>query len=663
METAFANKHPIVHLIFKSVVKLNPFTLWRNPPIFITEIGAFITLIDALFIKDTLHNFDIAITIVLWLTALFANYAEASAEKKNQNQASFLKSSRKEIRANRLNPDQSLSDVSAAELKRGDVIIVKEGELIPADGKILKGIASVDESLVTGESTSVIKGVGTDHDSVMAGTKLSSDQLTIQISSDPGENYLDKMIKLIEGVKRKKTPNEVALTILFSGLSFIFLFLVLSFECFGFFYNLTLPFPVLVAFLVCLIPTTISGLLSAIGIAGINRLMKKNVLALTSAAVEVAGDVNTVVFDKTGTITTGHRIAVDLIPVTPEVSAEFYLACYLTSFKDDTCEGRSILTFPQVILAKPSDEEASSYSFVPFQAQTRKSGAVKDSNEFWKGALDAIELHTGATVSDKIKEIILKISLAGGSLLAVANRSQILGLIHLKDTIKEGISEKFSIFSKLGITTIMVTGDIEISARSVAKEVGLDHFFAEATPESKLDYVSLLQDKGNVIAMTGDGVNDAPGLAQADLGLAMNSGTHAAKEAANMIDLDSQPTKLFEIIEIGKQILMTRGALTTFSITNDIAKYFAILPAILTPFFPFFQKFNILHLKTVESAVLSAAIFNALIILLLIPIAYKGAPFKAQSISKIFKQNILYYGLGGLVAPFVGIKLIDMILL
>jgi K+-transporting ATPase ATPase B chain len=655
-------KKVFINAVIRSFGKLNPATLWRNPAMLLTEAGALLATYDAMFSFKDIHHFNLSIALWLWFTVLFANFAESIAEGKNKSQADFLKLSRKGLMATRLDAKGSESVIAATELRKGDIVIVRCGEIVPGDGKVIAGVASVDESLVTGEVVPVIKASGTDQDSVIAATKVISDEIKVEITFDPGNNFLDKMIALIEGLKRRKTPNEIALTILLSGLSFIFLFMLFCFEIFGFYYNLTFPITLMIAFLVCLIPTTISGLLGAVGIAGINRLMQKNVLAMTSQAIEVAGDINTIIFDKTGTITTGDRRAVDLFPVSHDLEKEFFRACFITSVKDETVEGRSIFDFAPVRNLNLSEEEIGSYEFIPFSAQIRMSGAKGKDQSYWKGAVDAIEKFVGAALPKHLNDQVIKISMHGGSPLLVCNSKQVLGVIYLKDTVKEGLAEKFSGFRRMGIKTIMITGDNEISARAIAKEVNLDHFFAEATPESKLDYISLLQDKGDTIAMTGDGVNDAPALAQADLGIAMSSGTQAAKEAANMIDLDSKPTKLFEVIEIGKQLLMTRGALTTFSIANDVAKYFAIIPAILTPFFPFFKTMNVMHLTSSQSAILSAVIYNALIIILLIPFAFKGAKFSITHIAKVLQKNLLIYGVGGIITPFIGIKVIDMLL-
>lgn len=523
-------------------------------------------------------------------------------------------------------------------------------------------MAAIDESAVTGESEPVIRASGTDQNSVMAGTKVLSDEIQIRVSSNIGESFLDRMIQLIEGAKRKKTHNEIALTILLSGLSFIFLLMIITLEVYGFYYKLQISIAMQIALLICLIPTTIAGLLSAIGIAGINRLMQKNVLAMSGQAVEAAGDIDTILFDKTGTITLGNRRAYDLISAEDVSHEEFVKACLYTSLLDETSEGRSIVEFIEKKYPDLAKTSPHHMKFIPFSAETRMSGVDVDHEKYRKGAKDSIEKYLKMSLPKDLEKHVRMIAEKGGTPLIVCSHNKILGVIFLKDIVKVGLAEQFDRFRKMGIKTIMLTGDNKITAATIAKEVGVDDFLAEVTPESKLQYLLGLQKTGQLVAMTGDGINDAPALAHADVGVAMCAGTQAAKEAANMVDLDSHPTKLFEIIEIGKQMLMTRGALTAFSIANDVAKYFAILPAMLIPYFPFFQKLNIMHLSTPQSAVLSAVIFNALIIIVLIPLAFRGVKLIPKSAKHILNRNLLIYGIGGVILPFAGIKLIDMIL-
>lgn len=642
--------------------KLNPIALMGNPVMFITEIGAITTTVEAIVSVDLAHLFSLHVAIWLWFTVLFANFAEAIAESRNRAQADALKKTRQEIQATKIEADGTSKQVSWRELKKNDIVIVKAGEIIPSDGEIIDGAASIDESEVTGESAHVIKAAGTDKDAVISGTKVISDQIKIRVTSNPGETFLDKMIALIEGAKRKKTLNEIALTILLSGLTFIFLAVIVSLKIFGFYLSISIPLATLAAFLVCLIPTTIAGLLTAIGIAGINRLMLKNVIALSGQAVEAAGDVNLILFDKTGTITEGNRLAVEIIPAQDATINEMASLTYLSSFDDTTTEGRSIIEliktkYPQGIVEVPNDAK-----FIPFSATTRLSGTDFGNQRLRKGSKGAIESLLKQILPPDIDLLVKGIASQGGTPLVVASSEKVIGVIFLKDVIKPGLKEKFSRFRAMGIKTVMMTGDNEITAKTIAKEVGVDDFLSEISPEGKLHYLQYMQDKGLMVAMTGDGVNDAPALAYANVGVAMNAGSQAAKEAGNMIDLDSNPTKLFDIIEIGKQMLMTRGALTTFSIANDISKYFAIMPAILTPYFPFFEKLNIMRLSSPDSAVLSAVIFNAWIIVALIPLAFRGIKVLPRHPLKLLKRNLLIYGVGGIILPFIGIKLIDMLM-
>lgn len=652
----------IFSALWQALLKFNPVILWHNPVMFITEIGAIMTTYEAVFHLAHLYSFTIHVSIWLWITVFFGNFAEAIAEQRNKSQAEALKASRVDTMANKLDKQGKVYLINAKELHKGDIVAVGKGEIIPGDGEIIKGLASIDESAVTGESEPVIRASGTDQNTVTAGTKVLSDEIHVKITSNPGESFLDRMINLIENAKRKKTPNEIALNILLSSLTLIFLFMVVSLEIFGFYYNMRLSIVMQVALLICLIPTTIGGLLSAIGIAGINRLMQRKVFATSGQAVEAAGDVDTILIDKTGTITSGNRHAYQLIAAEDVSDKEFLRACFLSSVLDDTTEGRSVIDFlkkkhPSLIKSTPKEMK-----FIPFSAKTRMSGVTLGKELYRKGAKDAIENFVKKQMPDDLKKAAKKISEEGGTPLVVSTGSDILGIIFLKDTIKKGLVEQFNKFRTMGIKTIMMTGDNKITAAAIAKEVGVDDFLAEVTPEEKLNYLISLQKKGEMVAMTGDGVNDAPALAQANIGVAMNAGTQAAKEAANMVDLDSNPTKLFEIIEIGKQMLMTRGALTTFSVLNDLAKYFAIIPAMLIPYFPFFQHLNIMNLATPQSAVLSAVIFNAVIIICLLPLAFKGVKLLSKSATYILNKNLAIYGLGGVIFPFVAIKLIDMLL-
>lgn len=652
----------LVSAFIQSLKKINPFVLVHNPVIFITEIGALITTVEWLFLTTEHHSFYSQVSIWLWLTVLFANFAESVAEARNQAQAESLKRGRVETIAQLREQDGSYRTVNCSDLKKDDVVRVSAGEIIPGDGEIIEGMASIDESSVTGESAPVVRACGTDHSSVTAGTKLLSDQIIIRISSESGNSFLDRMINLIESAKRKKSPNEIALTILLAGLTFVFLIVVIAMRIFGQYFQIDFSVTMLVALLICLIPTTIAGLLSSIGIAGINRLMKKHVLAMSGQAVEAAGDVDLVLIDKTGTITVGHRRASDVAIETGVKTDEFIQAAYLTSVHDQTDEGRSIIDYLKERYVESLPKEPSNLQFIPFSAQTRMSGVDLGSVKLRKGAIDAVEKFIGHSLSPEISSVAKRYSEQGGTPLIVCNQSRVLGVILLKDVIKQGLSDLFARFRLMGIHSVMMTGDNPITAATIAKEAGVDDFLAEVSPEQKLATVQKMQRDGFLVAMTGDGVNDAPALAQADVGVAMNSGTQAAKEAGNMIDLDSHPSKLLEIIEIGKQMLMTRGALTTFSVANDVAKYFAIIPAILMPFFPSIRALNLMHLETPQSAVLSAVIFNALIIPALIPLAFKGAKMIPNRAIVILRRNLFIYGIGGIILPFAGIKLIDILL-
>ena len=649
--------------------KLHPKNQFKNPVMFIVYIGSILTtglMIRDIVGGDTAHlGFSLQISLWLWFTVLFANFAEAVAEGRGKAQAQALRNARTQTKANKV-VDDTTSQVDAADLRKGDVVLVKAGEFIPGDGEIVEGMASVDESAITGESAPVIRESGGDKSSVTGGTRVLSDWIKIRITANPGETFLDRMIALVEGAKRQKTPNEIALTILLVGLTLIFLVAVATIEPFAVYSGSLIPVLILVSLLVCLIPTTIGGLLSSIGIAGMDRLLKRNVLAMSGRAVEAAGDVNVLLLDKTGTITLGNRMATEFIPAPGVTETQLADGAQLSSLADETPEGRSI-----VILAKEKynlrerDLEALDAEFIPFTAQTRMSGVNIKGERIRKGSMEAIQKYVGelgGNFPETVKNDCEKIAKAGGTPLSVVQGTRVLGTIYLKDIVKGGIKERFKDLRKMGIKTVMITGDNPLTAAAIAAEAGVDDFLAEATPEAKLALIREYQDKGMLVAMTGDGTNDAPALAQADVGVAMNSGTQAAKEAGNMVDLDSNPTKLIEIVEIGKQLLMTRGALTTFSIANDVAKYFAIIPAMFAATYPAMNVFNVMHLATSESAILSAVIFNALIIVALIPLALRGVKYEALGASVILRKNILIYGIGGLIVPFIGIKIIDMIL-
>ena len=653
----------IVPAIGDSFKKLNPVTLAKNPVMFVTEVGAAITTVLLVTGHGANFGFQFQIALWLWFTVLFANFAEAMAEGRGKAQARALRSTRTQTFANRLRDNGTIEKIAADQLRKGDVVVVSAGELIPGDGEVIEGAATVDESAITGESAPVIRESGGDRSAVTGGTKVLSDQIKIQITSNPGETFLDRMISLVEGATRQKTPNEIALTILLSALTLIFLIAMMSLKAFGIASSVDFSVPVLVALLVCLIPTTIGGLLSAIGIAGIDRLVQKNVLAMSGRAVEAAGDVDVLLLDKTGTITMGNRQATDFLPAPGVTQQQMADAAQLASLADETPEGRSV-----VVLAKNFGIRARELSemvnatFMPFTAQTRMSGVDMDGVKYRKGSADAIRRFVGGNMPEPVEKDVKSISTSGGTPLVVANNERILGTIHLKDIVKGGLSDRFERFRAMGIRTVMITGDNPLTAAAIAKESGVDDFLAEAKPEQKLALIRKEQLAGHLVAMTGDGTNDAPALAQADVGVAMNTGTQAAKEAGNMVDLDSNPTKLIEVVEIGKQLLITRGALTTFSIANDVAKYFAILPAMLVGTFQEIAPLNIMFLKSPSSAILSAVIFNAVIIIALIPLALQGVRFRPLGAAKILARNLLIYGLGGIILPFVGIKLIDIII-
>ena len=650
-----------------AVLKLNPRKMMGNPVMFVVEIGSVITTV-LLFQGGGAFKFNVQITLWLWFTVLFANFAEAMAEGRGKAQADTLRRARSETIANRLvGEDSRVEQVPSSKLKANDVVYVSAGEFIPSDGEIIEGLASVDESAITGESAPVIREAGGDRSAVTGGTRVLSDRIKVRITSNPGETFLDRMIALVEGAERQKTPNEIALNILLAGLTIIFLLAVVTLQPFAIYSGSPQTVFVLVSLLVCLIPTTIGGLLSAIGIAGMDRLVQHNVLAMSGRAVEAAGDVTTLLLDKTGTITLGNRQASGFIPAPGVTEHELADAAQLSSLADETPEGRSI-----VVLAKGKyglrGRELGSHEahFVAFTAQTRMSGIDLNGFEIRKGAADAIATYisqNGNSMPAEVKATVEEIARSGGTPLVVAEKSRgALGVIELKDIVKGGIRERFNQLRAIGIRTVMITGDNPLTAAAISREAGVDDFLAQATPKEKMDLIRKEQTEGKLVAMTGDGTNDAPALAQADVGVAMNTGTQAAKEAGNMVDLDSNPTKLIEIVEIGKQLLMTRGALTTFSIANDLAKYFAIIPAMFAGTFPVLNALNIMHLRTPESAILSAVIFNALIIIALIPLALRGVKYRPMAAAALLRNNLLIYGAGGIVAPFIGIKLIDMLI-
>ncbi len=650
-------------------VKLNPRTMMKNPVMFVVEIGSFITTVYV-FRNFAAHHhslrFDIQITLWLWFTVLFANFAEAMAEGRGKAQADALRRAKSDTVAVRVLPNGSTEEVSSALLRSGDVVLVVAGNMIPGDGEIIEGVASVDESAITGESAPVIREAGGDRSAVTGGTRVLSDQIKVRITSNPGETFLDRMIALVEGAERQKTPNEIALNILLAGLTIIFLLAVVTLQPIALYSSAPQSIFVLISLLVCLIPTTIGGLLSAIGIAGMDRLVQHNVLAMSGRAVEAAGDVNTLLLDKTGTITLGNRQASEFIPAPGITKEQLADAAQISSLPDETPEGRSIVVLAKEMYGLRGRELSEMQAeFVPFSAVTRMSGVNLDGRIIRKGSTDAIAAflkENGSSLPDEVRAVVETVARSGGTPLVVAENRRALGVIHLKDIVKGGMKERFAQLRAMGIRTIMITGDNPLTAAAIAREAGVDDFLAEAKPKDKMDLIRREQAEGKLVAMTGDGTNDAPALAQADVGVAMNTGTQAAKEAGNMVDLDSNPTKLIEIVEIGKQLLMTRGALTTFSIANDVAKYFAILPAMFVATFPVLAVLNIMHLKTPESAILSAVIFNALIIVGLIPLALRGVGYKALSAESLLRRNLIIYGLGGIVAPFIGIKLIDMIL-
>jgi K+-transporting ATPase ATPase B chain len=652
-----------------SVLKLNPRTLMKNPVMFVVEVGAMVTTVELVdhFVRHASGlGFELQITLWLWFTVLFANFAEAMAEGRGKAQAETLRKARAETHARRMKADGTFEDVPGSKLRREDIVVVRAGEFIPGDGEVVIGVASVDESAITGESAPVIREAGGDRSAVTGGTRVLSDEITVKITSNPGETFLDRMIKLVEGAERQKTPNEIALNILLAGLTIIFLLAVVTLQPMAVYSGAPQSVFVLISLLVCLIPTTIGGLLSAIGIAGMDRVVQRNVLAMSGRAVEAAGDVDTLLLDKTGTITLGNRRATEFITAPGVTDAELADAAQLASLADETPEGRSIVVLAKEKYGLRGRELASlATTFIPFSASTRMSGVDLDGRQIRKGAPDAIAHYVsqgGNRVPAEVEEDVKVIANSGGTPLLVAEDRRVLGTIHLKDVVKGGMRERFEQLRAMGIRTVMITGDNPLTAAAIAREAGVDDFLAQAKPEDKLALIRREQAKGKLVAMTGDGTNDAPALAQADVGVAMNAGTQAAKEAGNMVDLDSNPTKLIEIVEIGKQLLITRGSLTTFSVANDVAKYFAIIPAMFAGTFPQLNVLNIMALKTPQSAVLSAVIFNALIIIALVPLALRGVRYRALGAEALLRRNLLIYGLGGIVAPFLGIKLIDMII-
>ena len=664
-----ADKKLLIRAVLDSFVKLHPRTMVKNPVMFVVEVGALLTTIE--LVRDTLNHaghftFGLQITVWLWFTVLFANFAEAMAEGRGKAQAETLRKARAETQAHRLRPDGSVESIASSKLRSGDVVVVAAGEFIPGDGEVIEGVASVDESAITGESAPVIRESGGDRSAVTGGTRVLSDEIKVRITSNPGETFLDRMIRLVEGASRQKTPNEIALNILLAGLTIIFLLAVATLQPFAIYSGARQSIFVLVSLLVCLIPTTIGGLLSAIGIAGMDRMIQRNVIAMSGRAVEASGDVDVLLLDKTGTITLGNREATMFHPCPNVLEADLARAAQLASLADETPEGRSI-----VVLAKEKynlrGREFGHLNplFIPFSAQTRMSGVDLDGQQIRKGAPEAISRYVaehGNKVPAEIQQNVTDISNGGGTPLLVAENGRVLGVIALTDIVKGGMRERFDHLRAMGIRTMMITGDNPLTAAAIARQAGVDDFLAEARPEDKMALIKREQAKGKLVAMTGDGTNDAPALAQADVGVAMNTGTQAAKEAGNMVDLDSNPTKLIEIVEIGKQLLITRGALTTFSVANDVAKYFAIIPAMFAGAFPQLNVLNVMSLATPQSAILSAVIFNALVIIALIPLALRGVRYRPVGAAALLRRNLLVYGVGGIVAPFAGIKVIDLLI-
>jgi K+-transporting ATPase ATPase B chain len=641
--------------------KLDPRMMIKNPVMFVTLVGAILTTVG-IFTSPTDRGFITQLAIWLWFTVLFANFAEAVAEGRGKAQAQALRKTRTQTTARRFKNGQ-VEEVDANSLRKDDIVVVRAGEMIPSDGDVMEGAATVDESAITGESAPVIRESGGDRSAVTGGTRVLSDEIKIRVTTNPGEGFLDRMISLVEGAKRQKTPNEIALTILLSALTLVFLLVCVTLKPLGIYSAMVFSMPVLIALLVCLIPTTIGGLLSAIGIAGMDRLLQRNVLAMSGRAVEAAGDVDVMLLDKTGTITLGNRQATEFIPATGVAEKDLADAAQLSSLADETPEGRSVVVFAKKYGIRAREiHEMPHAQFIKFAAQTRMSGVDLDNVQYRKGAADSMAKFVKNGLPKDVEASVERISRSGGTPLVVATRDKALGVIHLKDVVKGGIKERFAQLRKMGIKTVMITGDNKLTAAAIALEAGVDDFLAEAKPEDKLALIRKEQTGGRMVAMIGDGTNDAPALAQADVGVAMNTGTQAAKEAGNMIDLDSNPTKLLEVIEIGKQLLITRGSLTTFSIANDVAKYFAIIPAMLMATFPAIAPLNIMGLHSPNSAILSAIIFNALVIIALIPLALRGVAFRPLGALAILQRNLLIYGVGGIIIPFIGIKVIDVII-
>ncbi len=665
-------KEIINEAIIGSFKKLNPKTMIENPVMFVVEIGFFLTLLLTFFphifgeTGDNLALYNGIVSFILFITLLFANFAESIAEGRGKAQADSLKQTKKDVKAKLILKDGSIKIVNSDEIKKGDIVLVEAGDLIPTDGEVIEGLASIDESAITGESAPVIKEAGGDFSSVTGGTTVKSDWIKVEITASPGESFLDKMISLVEGAKRQKTPNEIALSTLLITLTAIFFIVIVTLYPIADYLGVKLSVSTLTALLVCLIPTTIGALLSAIGIAGMDRVTKFNVIAMSGKAVEACGDIDTIILDKTGTITYGNRLAAEFIPVSGVLKEDLIKCALISSLKDNTPEGKSTVELAHKSGINVNINDYNNAVFVEFTAQSKMSGInLEDGTIIRKGSGKSIKefiLEKGGIIPDDLDKIIDGISRLGGTPLATSIGNKILGVIYLKDTVKPGLIERFSELRKIGIKTIMCTGDNPLTAETIAKEAGLDDFLAEAKPEDKIDLIKKEQALGKLVAMTGDGTNDAPALAQADVGLAMNSGTISAKEAANMVDLDSNPTKILEVVQIGKQLLITRGALTTFSISNDIAKYFAIIPAMFTIAIPKMEVLNIMKLSTPSSAILSSLIFNAIIIPLLIPTALKGVKYKPMRTEFLLLKNLSIYGLGGVITPFVMIKLIDMII-
>jgi K+-transporting ATPase ATPase B chain len=669
--TEFITKDILKSSVKGAFQKLDPRYMIKNPVMFVVEVGFFITLLLSIFPSmfgdgGELRIYNVIVTLILFVTILFANFAESVAEGRGKAQAETLKKTKKDTTARIMDKAGNETVISASQLKKGDVVLVEAGELIPNDGEVIEGIASVDESAITGESAPVTREAGGDFSSVTGGTTVVSDWLKIRITSEPGQSFLDKMISLVEGASRQKTPNEIALNTLLVSLTIIFLIVVVTLHCFADYSQTRIPISTLIALLVCLIPTTIGGLLSAIGIAGMDRVTRFNVIAMSGKAVEACGDVDTMILDKTGTITYGNRLAAEFYPVKGVLKEDLIDYAVMTSLKDTTPEGKSVVELGNTMGTRIDPSAAGQMEFVEFTAQTKMSGVnLSNGMEVRKGASEAIKARVRelkGTIPQDLEEIVTGISKLGGTPLVVCAGNVIYGVIYLKDTVKPGLTERFERLRQIGIKTIMCTGDNPLTAATIAKEAGVDGFIAECKPEDKIDAIKKEQAEGKIVAMTGDGTNDAPALAQADVGLAMNSGTAAAKEAANMVDLDSDPTKILEVVEIGKQLLITRGSLTTFSIANDVAKYFAIIPAMFMMVIPQMGRLNIMGLSSPYSAILSALIFNALIIPGLIPIAMRGVKYKPMSSERMLLKNMGIYGAGGIVVPFIGIKIIDLII-